>query len=89
MTEETLKMGHNSGLAADLLKQAIQRVERLEEEIKGLQDDRKDVYDWAKSSGLDVKILRQVIRRRKMDPAERDEQDDLIELYEGTVADFH
>lgn len=88
MTEETPKMGHNSGLAADLLKQAIQRVERLEEEIKGLQEDRKDVYDWAKSSGLDVKILRQVIRRRKMDPAERDEQDGLIELYEGTVADF-
>ena len=89
MTEDTPKMGHNSGLAADLLKQAIQRIENLETEIKALNDDKNDVYAWAKSSGLDVKILRQVIRRRKMDPAERDEQDDLIELYEGTVADFH
>jgi uncharacterized protein (UPF0335 family) len=63
------------------LKSFIERVERLEEEKKGIADDIKDVYAEAKGTGFDVKIMRKVISLRKMAADDRREQEELIETY--------
>ncbi len=68
------------GIAAEALRQFIERIERLEEEKKGIADDIKDVYAEAKSHGFDPKIMRQVIRLRKMEEDARKEQEALIAL---------
>ena len=65
----------------DRLRLLIERVERLEEEKKGIGDDIKDVYAEAKANGYDTKILRQVIRIRKQDKSEREEMEALLDLY--------
>lgn len=63
----------------------VERVERLTEEINGLTDDRKEVFSEAKGCGFDTKILREVIRRRKLDTADRVEHDSLLETYEDAI----
>lgn len=80
--------GHNNppaddvgGIAAGQLRAFIERIERLEEEKSDLQSDIKDVYAEAKESGFDIKIMRQIVRLRKMDKDDRDEQMTMIELY--------
>lgn len=65
----------------DRLRLLIERVERLEEEKKGISDDIKDVYLEAKAVGYDVKVLRQVIRLRKMKPDDRKEMEAVLEAY--------
>ena len=70
-----------AGIAADRLRSLVERIERLEEERKALGNDVNDIYAEAKSAGFDVKVLRQVIRLRKLDPAEIEEQDTLLDLY--------
>lgn len=84
-------IGHNSGdiggIAADRLKSFIQRIERLEEEKRGITEDIKEIYAEAKGTGFDTKIIRKVIQRRKMDKADRQEQDSLLELYEIALAE--
>ena len=77
--------GDNS-LHGNQLKSVVARIENLNEEIKALQGDRKDVYSEAKGSGFDVKVLRKLIQRRAMDAAARDEQHALLELYEGVFS---
>ena len=69
------------GIAADRLRSIIERIERLEEERKGLASDIKDIFAEAKSAGFDVKVLRQVISLRKKEPAEVEEQETLLDLY--------
>ncbi|MBQ8465740.1 MAG: DUF2312 domain-containing protein [Alphaproteobacteria bacterium] len=69
------------GIAADRLKSIIERVERLEEEKKGIQSDIRDVLAEAKSAGFDVKIIRIIIKLRKMNAADRDEQEALTDTY--------
>lgn len=69
------------GIAGEQLRSFVERIERLEEEKKGIADDIKEVYAGAKSVGFDVKILRQVIRIRKMDQADRQEQEALLDVY--------
>ena len=69
------------GVAGERLRSFVERIERLEEEKKALQDDIKEVYAEAKGSGFDVKILRQVIRLRKQDREERQEMEELLEIY--------
>jgi uncharacterized protein (UPF0335 family) len=69
------------GIAADRLRSIVERIERLEEEKKALSDDIKDIYAEGKSAGFDVKVLRQLIRVRKMEPAEFEEQQTLLDLY--------
>ncbi len=69
------------GIAADRLRSIIERIERLEEERKSLADDIKDIYAEAKSAGFDVKVVRQVVRLRKQEPAEVEEQETLLDLY--------
>jgi len=73
--------GKHSSVAADALRLFIERIERLEEEKKGIGDDIKDVYAEAKATGYDVKIMRQTVRLRKMEPHERKEQEALLETY--------
>lgn len=65
----------------DRLRGLIERIERLEEEKKGIADDVKDTYSEAKASGYDTKILRAVIRLRKMKPEDRREYEQLLETY--------
>ncbi|ANA12903.1 DUF2312 domain-containing protein [Acetobacter oryzifermentans] len=69
------------GIAADRLRSIIERVERLEEERKGLAGDIKDIFTEAKSAGFDVKVIRQIIRLRKQEPAEVEEQETLLDIY--------
>ncbi len=75
------KKDATGGVDAGRLKSLIQRIEKLEEEKANIANDIKEVYSEAKSAGYDVKILRQVIRIRKMDKADRDEMDELLDLY--------
>ena len=67
--------------AQEKLRQLVARIERLEEEKKSIADDIKETYAEAKSTGLDAKVLRQVVRIRKQDRQEREEQDQIRELY--------
>lgn len=67
--------------AAKNLRQFIERVERLEEEKKGIADDVRDVYSEAKSNGYDTKIMRKIVALRRMEPHARQEQDALLETY--------
>lgn len=81
--DSTFPIGGN---AAPVLRAFAERIERLDEERKALVDDIKEVFDEAKSAGFDAKILRKVLARRKMDPKDRKEMDELIALYEETLA---
>jgi len=74
-------MNDVGGIAQDVLRSFVERIERLEEEKKNLADDIKDVYSEAKSSGFDAKILRKIIAMRKLEDSDRQEQEALIDLY--------
>jgi uncharacterized protein (UPF0335 family) len=67
--------------AKEQLKSIIERIERLEEEKKTISDDIRDVYAESKGNGFDVKALRAIIRLRKQDPNERQEQETILETY--------
>ncbi|MEO5810482.1 MAG: DUF2312 domain-containing protein [Sphingomicrobium sp.] len=68
-------------VAADQLRLFIERIERLEEEKKGIADDVRDVYAEAKGSGYDTKTMRAIVRLRRMEKHTRDEMDALLETY--------
>ncbi|WP_293943720.1 DUF2312 domain-containing protein [Sphingomonas sp.] len=68
-------------VAADQLRLFIERIERLEEEKKGIADDVKDVYAEAKSTGFDTKTMRAIVRLRKLEAHTRQEMDALLETY--------
>ncbi|MET0370231.1 MAG: DUF2312 domain-containing protein [Sphingobium sp.] len=68
-------------VAADQLRLLIERVERLEEEKKGIGDDIKDVYLEAKATGYDPKIMRQIVRLRKMPAHDRQEMEAILQTY--------
>jgi uncharacterized protein (UPF0335 family) len=70
-----------SGIAVDQLRSIIERIERLEEEKQAIAEDIKEVYAEAKANGYDTKTLRAVVRIRKQDTAERQEQEALLDLY--------
>ena len=65
----------------DQLKTIVERIERLEEEKKGIADDVRDVYAEAKANGYDPKIMRMIVRLRKMETHTRQEQDAVLETY--------
>ena len=67
--------------ARDQLKAIVERIEKLEEEKKAIADDIKDVYAEAKANGFDTKALRTVVRLRKQDAQERQEQEAVLETY--------
>jgi len=68
-------------VAAAELRQFIERIERLEEEKSALQDDVKEVFAEAKGRGYDVKAMRAILRLRKKDPNERQEEEAILETY--------
>ena len=69
------------GFAKDQLKSLVERIERLEEEKAALTADIREVYSEAKGQGFDTKIIRQVVRLRKLDRADRQEQEAILDLY--------
>jgi uncharacterized protein (UPF0335 family) len=75
----------SDSISAEQLRLFLERIERLEEEKKGLSDDIKDVYAEAKSTGFDVKTMRTIIRLRKMEKHHRDEADALLETYRNAL----
>ena len=77
-----LKVG---GISGEQLKQIVARIERLEEEKAALAGDIREVYGEAKSAGFDVKVLRQLIRLRKLDAAELNEREALLDVYRRAV----
>jgi uncharacterized protein (UPF0335 family) len=80
-------VSHNADpVAAARLRSFVERIERLDTEIKDLNADKAEVYAEAKGTGFDTKIMRQVIRRRAMEEPDRKEQDELLELYEAALA---
>jgi uncharacterized protein (UPF0335 family) len=74
-------MADAGGVAAGQLRSFVERIERLEEEKKGIADDIRDVYAEAKGNGFDVKVLRKVIALRKKDANERQEEEAILDLY--------
>lgn len=74
-------------VAGDQLKTIVERIERLEEEKKGIGDDIKEVYAEAKGNGFDTKILRKVIAIRKRDANERAEEEAILDLYLQAVGE--
>jgi len=79
---DTTSIGGNS---AQQLKSYVDRIERVNDEIKSLGEDRKDLYTEVKSAGFTPKIVRKMIARRAMEKAKREEEDALLETYEGAV----
>lgn len=69
------------GIAADKLRSFVERIERIDAEKAEMTTDIRDIYSEAKGSGFDAKILRKVIQLRKMEPADRNEQDEMLDLY--------
>ncbi len=69
----------------DRLRLLIERIERLEEEKKGIADDIRDVYAEAKAVGYDPKIMRQVVRLRKMKPDDRNEMETILDTYKAAL----
>ncbi|HQT65814.1 MAG TPA: DUF2312 domain-containing protein [Acidocella sp.] len=72
-------------VAGERLRSIVDRIERLEEERKALGQDVKDIYGEAKSAGFDVPVLRQLIRVRKMQPAEVETQETLLDVYRRAI----
>jgi uncharacterized protein (UPF0335 family) len=73
------------GIAGDRLKSFIERIERLEEEKRVLAEDIKEVYAEAKGTGFDTKIMRQIIRLRKRDKDDLDEEETLLDVYKRAI----
>jgi uncharacterized protein (UPF0335 family) len=74
-------MADVGGVAGERLKSFIERIERLEEEKRALGEDIKEVFAEAKGSGFDPKIMRQIIKIRRMDKDDLDEQEALLDVY--------
>ncbi|RWH49573.1 DUF2312 domain-containing protein [Mesorhizobium sp.] len=72
-------------VAAGQLRAYIERIERLEEEKQTISDDIKEVYAEAGGTGFDKKAIRKIVARRKLDAAERQEQDSILDLYEEAL----
>jgi uncharacterized protein (UPF0335 family) len=73
------------GVGGDQLKSFIERIERLEEEKRALAEDIKEVYAEARGSGFEPKIMRQIVRIRRRDQDDLDEEESLIELYKRAI----
>ena len=73
------------GIARERLKSFVERIENLEEEKSALNADIREIYSEAKSIGLDIKIIRQLIRLRKLDTSDRQQQEELLDLYKSAL----
>jgi uncharacterized protein (UPF0335 family) len=80
-TKDDVSDAKVGGIAADRLRSLVERIERLEEERKALGSDIRDIFAEAKSAGFDVKVMRQLIRIRKQEPKDVEEQESLLDVY--------
>lgn len=78
-------MTETGGIDADRLLSLLERIERLQEEKKAISSDINDIFAEAKGAGFDVKIMRAILKLRKMNAADRDEMEFLIETYKKAV----
>jgi uncharacterized protein (UPF0335 family) len=78
-------MAQVGGVAGEQLRAFIERIERLEEEKKDVQEQIKEVFSEAKGVGFDTRIMRQVVRLRKLRDADRSEQEELLEIYKTAI----
>lgn len=76
------------GIGADQLRSIIERIEKLEEEKAAIAADIRDVFAEAKGNGFDVKAIRQLLKLRKLDAAERDEQENILDTYRRALGMF-
>jgi uncharacterized protein (UPF0335 family) len=74
-------MSGPTDIPGDQLRTIVERIEHIDEEIKELNEAKREIFTEAKGNGFDVKVLREVIRIRKKDKQERDEQETLLDLY--------
>ena len=74
-------MSGPDGIAGDRLRSFVERIERIDEDLKTMNEDKRGVFAEAKGEGFDVKILKEIIRLRKEDQNERDEHYTLLDLY--------
>lgn len=81
-SSDIMQVGGNAGAR---LKSFVERITRVQDEVKELNTDIKEIYSEAKSVGFDTKILRKVVKRYQMDAEKRQEEDDLIETYETAL----
>ena len=77
---------NSSPVAGAQLRAFFERIERMQEEKKAIAEDIREIFAEAKGNGFDTKIMRQVIKLRKMEPADRNEQDELLDLYRKALA---
>jgi uncharacterized protein (UPF0335 family) len=78
-------MADTQGITGDQLKSYIERIEKLEEEIGNLNQDKREVYSEAKANGFDTKVMRQLIQLRRKDPQDRSEQEELLHVYKRAI----
>jgi uncharacterized protein (UPF0335 family) len=78
-------MAQVGGIAGEQLRALIERIERLEEEKKDVQEQIKEVFSEAKGTGFDVRIMRQLLRLRKLRDVDRSEQEELLEIYKSAI----
>ena len=69
------------GISGDRIRSFIERIEHIDEEIKGLNEGKKEAFADAKGEGFDVKVLREILRLRKLDTEDREEHESLVDLY--------
>ena len=74
-------MSDTVGIAGDRIRSFVERIEQIENELKDLNEAKKEVFSEAKGEGFDVKILKEIIKLRKQDQDERDEHDSLLDVY--------
>ncbi len=88
MTRERIaKKGHNrvGGIAVEELTSIVERVEKLEEEKRGIASDIRDVYSEAKGKGFEVKVIREIIKQRRQDAQEREEYEAALMVYQRAL----
>ena len=78
-------MADVGGVSGERLRSLVERIARLEEEKKALSDDIREVYSEAKGIGFDVKVLRQIVRLRKMDASDRNEMEEVLDVYKRAL----
>jgi uncharacterized protein (UPF0335 family) len=78
-------MAQVGGIAGEQLRAFIERIERLEDEKKDVQEQIKEVFSEAKGVGFDARIMRQLLRLRRLRDADRSEQEELLEIYKAAI----
>jgi uncharacterized protein (UPF0335 family) len=78
-------MTDTAGIPGDRIRSFIERVEHIDEEVKELNEGKKEVFAEAKGEGFDVKVLKEILRLGKLDKEDRDEQESLLDLYLSAI----